>query len=119
MKQLFATIFALASLSTTACGVFFGGAYGFIYNDVTTSRSWSSLQKNDNTPAAEAHGEACASSILSLVATGNAGFDAAYKAALASSGANSLWDVRVDTKVTNILGVYGTVCTEITGKISK
>ena len=118
MKKLFALTFAIAGLSTTACGAFLG-PYGFIYTDATVSRSFYSLQRNDNTPAAEAHGEACISNILGLVATGTGGFDSAYKAALASSGANSLWDVRVDTKITNILGIYGTTCTEVTGKVSK
>ncbi len=95
------------------------GLNGVIYADYTTSRNWISLQRSDNSAAAEAKGEACASSILGLVATGNAGFDAAYKAALASSGANSLWDVRADTRFTTILGIYSTLCTEVTGKVSK
>jgi hypothetical protein len=110
MKKI---LLALA-LSTTGCG--FGG---FIYTDIQTSRNWISLQRSDNTQAAEAHGESCASSILGLIATGNAGFDAAYKAALASSGANSLWDVRADTRSTTILGIFSTLCTEVTGKVSK
>ena len=96
------------------------GPMGLIYTDATISRSWYSLQKSDNTAATEAHGEgAGVVNILSLVAIGNGGFDAAYKAALASSGANSLWDVRADTHLTNILGIYGTQCTQVTGKVSK
>jgi hypothetical protein len=113
MKKILFALTAVTGLG--ACG----GVSGLIYTDLTTSRNWISLQRNDNTQAAEAHGEACGSSILGLIATGNAGFDAAYKAALASSGANSLWDVRADTRNTTILGIFSTVCTEVTGKVSK
>lgn len=117
MKKIVMLVAAMAGLSTTACGAL--GLTGALYSDVTVSRNWISLQKSDNTQAAEAHGEACSSNILGLIATGNGGFDAAYKAALASSGANSLWDVRADTRITNIIGIYGTTCTEVTGKVSK
>lgn len=112
MKKYIAA-FAVTVLGT---GCPFGG---FIYSDYTTSRNWISLQRNDNSQATEAKGEACASSILGLIATGDAGFDKAYKAALASSGANSLWDVRADTRFTTILGIYSTLCTEVVGKAAK
>jgi TRL-like protein family len=117
MKKIVIALFALAGLSTSACALL--GPYGAIYADVQTSHSFFSLTKNDNSPAAEAHGEACNTNILSLIAFGNGGADAAYKAALAASGANSLWDVRVDTRIFNVLGVYGTTCTEVTGKVSR
>jgi hypothetical protein len=117
MKKILFALFAMAGLSTTGCSIL--GPYGFIFTDSTVSHQFVSLQKSDNTAAPEAHGEACDTSILGLVAFGNGGADAAYKNALAASGANSLWDVRVDTRVMSILGIYGTYCTELTGKISR
>ena len=117
MKKILIALFAMAGLSTTACSIL--GPVGWIYTDATVSHSFYSLQKSDSTQAQEAHGEACDTSILGLVAWGNGGADAAYKAALASSGAPSLWDVRVDTRVMSVLGIYGITCTELSGKISR
>jgi hypothetical protein len=58
-------------------------------------------------------------SILGLAAFGDGGYDKAYQAAISSSGATSLYDVRVDTKVFSILGLYTTFCTELTGRVAK
>ena len=117
MKKILVALFAMAGFGATGCAVL--GPVGFIYTDSTVSHQFVSLQKSDPTAAPDAHGEACATNILSLVAWGNGGADQAYKNALAASGATSLWDVRVDRRVMSILGVYGTTCTELTGKISR
>jgi TRL-like protein family len=87
-----------------------------LYNDATYARSFQSLTEPDNKPGVVAHGEACSNNILLLVNLGNAGYDAAYQAAMASVGANSLYDVRVDTHVTSVFIFYSQVCTEVTGK---
>ena len=117
MKKILFTLFAMAGLSTTGCAMF--GPVGLIFTDVTLPQQFVSLQKSDNTAAPEAHASACDTVILGLVAWGNGGTDAAYKSALASSGANSLWDVRVDHSITSILGIYQSYCTSLTGKISR
>ena len=54
-------------------------------------------------------GEACATSILGLIATG----DASVSAAMANGG---ITDVStVDYKIENILGIYATYCTVVKG----
>jgi hypothetical protein len=116
MKKILFAVFAMAGLSTTGCAMF--GPVGLIFTDVTLPQQFVSLQKSDTTAAPEAHGSTCDTVILGLVAWGNGGTDGAYKAALASSGATSLWDVRVDRSVTSILGIYQSYCTSLTGKIS-
>jgi hypothetical protein len=109
-----------AGLATSGC-YFAGAPYAtaLIYGDVTYARSFESLTAPEDKPAAVAHGEACANNILYIVNIGNAGYDAAYRAAMASVGANSLYDVRVDTHITSFLFFYATVCTEVTGKYIK
>ena len=55
-------------------------------------------------------GEACASSILGIIATGDASIDAARKA----GGINSISEV--DEKASDILGLYASYCTIVHGK---
>jgi hypothetical protein len=117
MKKILFAMFAMAGLSTSGCALL--GPVGWIYTDTTLAHQFVSLQKSDPSAAPDAHGEACDTTILGLVAWGDGGADAAYKKALAASGATSLWDVRVDTRVMSVLGIYGTFCTELTGKISR
>jgi len=121
MKSLIVAALAVFGLGTSGCVYFAGAPYttAAIYGDVTYGHTFESLTEADNKPGMVAHGEACASNILYLVNTGNAGYDAAYKAAMASVGANSLYDVRVDTHIMNILFFYTSVCTEVTGKYVK
>jgi hypothetical protein len=121
VKLLIIAAFAVVGLGSTGCVYFAGEPYttSIIYGDVTYGKSFESLDAADNKPGAVAHGEACANNILYIVNMGNAGYDAAYKAAIASVGANSLYDVRVDTHITNVLFFYTQVCTEVTGKYVK
>ncbi len=70
-------------------------------------------------PAGDAHGEACAHQLLGIVAWGDGGYDAAYKEALAKSGATELFDVRSDSRLFNILGIFSQSCTNVTGKVAK
>jgi len=77
---------------TSGCVYFAGAPYStaLLYGDVTYGRSFESMTAPDNKPAAVAHGEACATNVFYLVNIGNAGYDAAYNAAMASVGANAL-----------------------------
>jgi len=121
VKSSIIAALAAVGLGSSGCIYFAGEPYttAGIYGDVTYGRSFDSLKEADSKPGAVAHGEACANNILYIVNMGNAGFDAAYKAAMASVGANSLYDVRVDTHITNVLFFYTQVCTEVTGKYIK
>ncbi len=61
-------------------------------------------------------GKACTSSILGWVATGDASILAAEQNALEKvPGATKLTNVTVDYNTTNILGIYSTFCTLVTG----
>ncbi len=61
-------------------------------------------------------GKACTSSILGLIATGDASLiEAEQNALLKAPGATKLTNVAVDFNVTNILGIYSTFCTIVTG----
>jgi hypothetical protein len=121
VKSLMVVALATLGLGTSGCLIFAGAPYStaMIYGDVTYAHSFESLTAPEDKPAAFAHGEACATNILYVVNVGNAGYDAAYRAAMASVGANSLYDVRVDTHITNVLFFYASVCTEVTGKYLK
>jgi len=55
-------------------------------------------------------GEACASSILGMVATGDASIEAARR----NGGITSI--ASVDEKASSILGIYATYCTIVRGK---
>ncbi len=54
-------------------------------------------------------GQACMTSILGLVATGDAGVDTA----MANGGIKNVATINYTAK--NILGIYGTYCTVVTG----
>ncbi len=102
---------AMAAASTLA-------GTGCLYAGVTLPQSYFSPTEPLKGAAPDAHGEACAFEILWLVALGDAGYDTAYKTALATSGAPSLYDIRVDRTVTMILGgLYAKTCTELTGRV--
>lgn len=63
----------------------------------------------NNSVAATKSGKACSHSYLSLIATGDSSVDAAKKAGDIKNVAT------MDYSVENILGLYGTYCTEISG----
>ncbi|HUB05594.1 MAG TPA: TRL domain-containing protein [Myxococcales bacterium] len=116
MKRL--VLAAAAAVSFTGCAAV--GPIGGLFTSATIPHSYFSPTQPLSGTGPEAHGEACSMSILGLAAFGDSGYDSAYKAAVASSGASSLYDVRVDTKVFSILGfVYSTFCTELTGRVAK
>jgi hypothetical protein len=71
-----------------------------------------------NLGAAVISGEACASSVLGLVAWGDWSVDAALRAAQA--GGRTLKNVSVDHRVLSILlGVYANYCTRVTAQVAQ
>jgi len=100
------TLLAIPGLSGCAGIVFSGNKtpFGFVYanastNEMVTQNSLSSKE-----------GQACASSILGLVTTGDASVATAAKAGAVSKVGS------VDHTFTNILGVYSKYCVVVTGE---
>jgi hypothetical protein len=98
----------LASLGLSGCaGIVFSGnktPFGFIYANASTNEM---VTQNPLTPK---EGQACASSILGWVTTGDASVATAAKAGSVSKIAS------VDHTFTNILGVYSKYCVVVTGE---
>ena len=80
-----------------------GTAVGFIYTDATTPQ-----HVTDNV-LGKKKGEACATSILGVVTTG----DASIRAAADAGGIKEI--SAIDSSFKNILGVYATYCTVVSG----
>jgi len=80
-----------------------GVAAGFLYADAGTG-----YHATDN-DLGKKRGEACASSILGLVTTG----DASIRAAADAGGITQI--ASVDSTITNILGLYAKYCTVVSG----
>ena len=97
----------LILLGLTGCaGIAFQGqgvAIAVLYADATTPRhaTTNNLGKKK--------GEACATSILGLVTTG----DATIRAAADAGGIKNI--SAVDSKIRNILGIVATYCTVVSG----
>lgn len=95
---------ALALTGLTGCAMAQAPVNGFLYSDV--KHPGLATEAYGGT----AMGESCASSILGLVATGDASIDAAKKA----GGVAQV--VAVDHTSSNILGFYAKYCTQVYGK---
>ena len=66
------------------------------------------------------HGESCFQQVLFLVACGEGGYAGATSDALKGQAEGSeLYDVKSDTDLFNVLGVYSKLCTRVTGKLGK
>jgi len=97
---------ALALVGTSGCATAVGGngfALGAIYSGYKTSGQVGTAQ-----PAKV--GEACASSILGWIATGDASIEEAKKA----GGITQI--AHVDHEQFSVLGVYATTCTLVHGQ---
>jgi hypothetical protein len=88
----------------TGCGTLRAPVIGAIYSDVTASEGVSSNQAGNRV------GQACASSILSIIATGDASVEAARRA-----GGITLI-TSVDGQSSNILFFYSKYCTIVRGR---
>ena len=100
--------------------------YGLLYSHVVRGeaypRPWThgDLDLTRMTLVGPAHGEACSTNLLGLVATGDGGIDAAVRDALKrAGGATILYDVRIDRRTTSYLGLYSTFCTEVSGTAAR
>ncbi len=102
-----------------AAALGFSGCIFASYNVPLSFRSETRFDVGNVPAAGDAHGEACASQLLGLIAFGDGGYDAAYKSALVASGATELFDVRSDTHLLNVLGIFSQACTVVTGKIAR
>jgi hypothetical protein len=116
MKSLMLAV--ATAFAFTGCAAV-GAPVGALFTSETIPHSYFSPTQPLSGSGPDAHGESCSMSILGLAAFGDGGYDSAYKAAVTSSGATSLYDIRVDTKVFSILGLYTTFCTELTGRVAK
>lgn len=102
-------VLALALLSAITSGC--------IYANVNTPLSYRSPTPSDvgGTLGKEVEGEACNHLVLWLVAWGDGGYDGAISKAQQSGGTQLIADVKADTKLFNVLGVYQRSCTRVHG----
>lgn len=102
-----ATRFLVATAAAAAlagCAITPAPLVGVFYTDISYPRQvWHGTAQSKV-------GEACASSILGLVATGDASIEEAKKEGRISKVTS------VDQKSTSILGLFGTYCTVVTGE---
>lgn len=103
VSRLSLAVIALAGLSLSGCQIVASPLAGVIFNetkygDVATDASASTKE-----------GKACATSILGMVATG----DASIQAAKAAGGINAV--ASIDHSAKNIVGVFGEWCTIVRG----
>lgn len=93
-----------ASAALSGCAVVSSPVTGFIYTDVDYPVTATSNEQGSKT------GEASASSILGIIATGNASVAEAAK----NGGITKV--KTVDVKATNILGIYAKYTVVVTGE---
>ena len=104
MKYLKAVLMGFFALSIFGCASAQSPVNGLFYTDVKSAGTATEAY------GGAAKGEACASSILGIFATGDASIDAAKK-----SG-NIAQVVTVDHSSNSILGFYAKYCTVVYGK---
>jgi len=89
------------------------GCAGFAFQGVNQGFVYASSNRNQMVTEAEGgskQGEACASSILGWITTG----DASAVAAAKSAGISQI--MSVDNTFSNVLGIYAKYCTVVTGE---
>ena len=105
MKKILLSVFATSVLLIlNGCAMVRSPAMGALYTDVQSGESSTSNQAGNRL------GEACASTILGLVATGDASIEAARR----NGGITMISSV--DEHATSILGIYGKFCTVVRGR---
>lgn len=105
MKKIVATSVVAVSALMTGCAGVATPANGALFSNV----KWDSSIAN-NTVEAEKQGEACVSSVLGLVASG----DASIEAAKAAGGITEVATIAHNSS--NVLGFYAKYCTIVSGK---
>lgn len=94
-------------------------ACGCIYGNVTVPLAYRAptAEEAHAEKAPDAEGVACNHAVVfGLVAWGDGGYSAAVADARSKSSAVQLADVRSDTTLFNVLGLYTKVCTRVTAK---
>jgi len=108
VKKLLSGFVAAAALTApvvlTGCATAKAPVMGLWYTEVKSGEMSTGYQ------AGAKRGEACASSILGLIATGDASIDTARK-----NGGIS-YVISIDSTASSILGVYAKYCTIVYGK---
>ena len=104
MKSLFTIAIAFSAIALSGCAVGRGPVHGMLYQDTTYGMGATSNQAGNRV------GEACASQILGLVATGDASIEAARR----NGGITMISSI--DEVTNNYLGVYGKSCTIVRGR---
>ncbi len=103
IKKLSVAVICAMAVLSTGCAMTKAPLTGMFYTGLQSGLA--------ATPqAGPKWGEACASSILGLIATGDASIEAARR----NGGITSI--STVDEKVSSILGIYATYCTVVRGK---
>lgn len=102
MKNL--SLFGLAALMLTGCASARAPLTGFWFTDVQSGENATGYQSGSKM------GEACATSILGLIATGDASIEAARKAG------GITYVISVDNNDYSVLGVFAKHCTIARGK---
>lgn len=96
---------------------------GCLYADVRWPRAYRSATPSDVKAAVSdpvVSGTSCNTSLLYLVAWGDAGYAAAVKAALKDHPEGLLYDVRSDMKMKSyLIGLYSRSCTVVTGRVAR
>lgn len=100
MKKSLLTLMVSAGF-LTSCATYLPA--GALYTGVKTGVS------ANNSVASSKTGKACSTSVLGLVAVGDSSLESAKKAGNITNVAT------VDYSVENILGIYGSYCTEVSG----
>ena len=111
MKRLISTLSLLALLATAGCM-----PIGALYTDVKGPMSFHE-GATTNLGSTMIAGEACATSILNLVAIGDWSIEAALKAAGADG--KTLKNIAVDHRVFSILGIYQNHCTRVHAQVAQ
>lgn len=104
MKALKLGLLLTIATNLTACATARAPVSGALYTDVRSGDMVTDAH------GGTAQGQACATSILGLIATGDASVDAAKK------NGGVLQVVSVDHSSSSILGIYAKYCTIVQGK---
>lgn len=108
MSKLYAALAVFAVLNLTGCA-----GFAFMSRQTATGAIYADTKANEkvtDNAIGSKNGEACATSILGLVTTGDASVASAAKAGGITKVST------VDHKFTNIVGVIATYCVQVTGE---
>lgn len=93
-----------------------------IYTNIRVPRSYRAAVPSDVKSSPQdptVSGEACNYTALFLFSWGNGGYAESTRKALKDQPNAILYDVKADSKLKSILGVYSEFCTIVTGKIAQ